>query len=412
MEVTLYWIILVFLVVEFALERWLEGLNRRAMSPRLPDALRGIYDEAEYARFLAYKRDGGRLDAWSSGVTFAVTLVFLAAGGFGWFDGVVGAAVTHPVWRAVVFVVALAVVSTLVELPFDYLAMFRVEERHGFNRSTRATFWADAVKGLLLTVVLGGALMAVVTWIYTLVGPSFWWMAWVVLTVFGLLMSMFYSNLIVPLFNKQRPLPEGTLRRRLEDFARGVGFRVRDIYVIDGSRRSTKANAYFTGLGPRKRVVLYDTLLDELTEDEVVAVLAHEIGHYRLHHAVKGMVVSFLHAGLMLWLFSLCVGRPELSLALGGREATFELGMMAFMLLYGPVEAVLGVAMNAWSRRHELEADAFAAARLDGEWLVSGLKKLAVKSLSNLTPHPWYEFVNYSHPSLLRRVEAIRNIKK
>ena len=223
-------------------------------------------------------------------------------------------------------------------------------------------------------------------------------------------MAMFYSQLIVPLFNKQTPLQEGSLRDKIQAFAGKVGFKLDNIYVIDGSKRSTKANAYFTGLGPKKRVVLYDTLIDELTEEEIVAVLAHEVGHYKKRHTLRSMVVSVIQMGVLFWLFSLCVNNVALSEALGGDRAYFQMGLIAFAILYSPVNLILGVGMNVWSRNNEYEADAFAARYYEGDYLVSGLKKISVKSLSNLTPHPLYEYIYYSHPSLLKRIDAIKRI--
>lgn len=223
-------------------------------------------------------------------------------------------------------------------------------------------------------------------------------------------MAMFYSQLIVPLFNKQTPLQEGSLRNKIQAFAGKVGFKLDNIYVIDGSKRSTKANAYFTGLGPKKRVVLYDTLIDELTEEEIVAVLAHEVGHYKKRHTLRSMVVSVIQMGVLFWLFSLCVNNVALSEALGGDRAYFQMGLIAFAILYSPVNLILGVGMNVWSRNNEYEADAFAARYYEGDYLVSGLKKISVKSLSNLTPHPLYEYIYYSHPSLLKRIDAIKRI--
>ena len=227
------------------------------------------------------------------------------------------------------------------------------------------------------------------------------------MTLFSVFMSLFYSQLIVPLFNQQTPLEAGSLRTKISDFAQRVGFKLDNIYVIDGSKRSTKANAYFTGLGPKKRIVLYDTLIKDLTEEEIVAVLAHEVGHYKRKHTLQFMLASLLQTGIMLWLFSLFVNLPALSMALGGEQAYFQLGLIGFAILYTPVSMILGLVMNAWSRRNEYEADAFAARNYDGNFLISGLKKISVKALSNLTPHPVYEWVYYSHPSLLKRMGAI-----
>lgn len=407
---TIFFIIVVFLCLDFMLERVLESLNSKHMSPVLPDSLKGIYEEKEYSRFQSYKRENGRLDSWSSGVGFVVMIVFLVAGGFGWYNSWVVSLTDSVVWQTILFVVGLSVVSSVLDIPFDYYATFRIEEKYGFNKTTRRVYWLDTVKELFLSLVLGGVLLALVVWFYTWAGTYFWLYAWGAVTLFSVFMAMFYSQLIVPLFNKQTPLQEGSLRNKIQAFAGKVGFKLDNIYVIDGSKRSTKANAYFTGLGPKKRVVLYDTLIDELTEEEIVAVLAHEVGHYKKRHTLRSMVVSVIQMGVLFWLFSLCVNNVALSEALGGDRAYFQMGLIAFAILYSPVNLILGVGMNVWSRNNEYEADAFAARYYEGDYLVSGLKKISVKSLSNLTPHPLYEYIYYSHPSLLKRIDAIKRI--
>lgn len=403
-------ILVVFLCLDFVLERVLEALNSKHMSPVLPDSLKGIYDEKEYGRFQSYKRENGRLDCWSSGVEFGVMIVFLVAGGFGWYNSWVVSLTDSVVWQTILFVMGLSVVSTVLDIPFDYYATFRIEGKYGFNKTTRRVYWLDTVKELFLSLVLGGVLLALVVWFYTWAGTYFWLYAWGAVTLFSVFMAMFYSQLIVPLFNKQTPLQAGSLRDKIQAFAEKVGFKLDNIYVIDGSKRSTKANAYFTGLGPKKRVVLYDTLIDELTEEEIVAVLAHEVGHYKKRHTLRSMVVSVIQMGVLFWLFSLCVNNAALSEALGGDRAYFQLGLIAFVILYSPVNLILGIGMNVWSRSNEYEADAFAARYYEGDYLVSGLKKISVKSLSNLTPHPLYEYIYYSHPSLLKRIDAIKRI--
>ncbi len=406
----IFFIIVVFLCLDFMLERVLESLNSKHMSPVLPDSLKGIYEEKEYSRFQSYKRENGRLDSWSSGVGFVVMIVFLVAGGFGWYNSWVVSLTDSVVWQTILFVVGLSVVSSVLDIPFDYYATFRIEEKYGFNKTTRRVYWLDTVKELFLSLVLGGVLLALVVWFYTWAGTYFWLYAWGAVTLFSVFMAMFYSQLIVPLFNKQTPLQEGSLRDKIQAFAGKVGFKLDNIYVIDGSKRSTKANAYFTGLGPKKRVVLYDTLIDELTEEEIVAVLAHEVGHYKKRHTLRSMVVSVIQMGVLFWLFSLCVNNVALSEALGGDRAYFQMGLIAFAILYSPVNLILGVGMNVWSRNNEYEADAFAARYYEGDYLVSGLKKISVKSLSNLTPHPLYEYIYYSHPSLLKRIDAVKRI--
>jgi STE24 endopeptidase len=252
-------------------------------------------------------------------------------------------------------------------------------------------------------------LLAVFVWFFQVAGSLFWFYTWLFITAFSVFMMMFYSTLIVPLFNKQTPLEQGELRNAIEEFAQKAGFKLDNIFVIDGSKRSSKANAYFSGLGPKKRIVLFDTLINDHTTDELLAVLAHEIGHYKKKHTLKGMLVSVVTSGIMLYLLGLFINSPELSMALGGNEASFHLGILAFGLLYAPVSLVLGILGNLMSRKQEFEADAFAAKNFSSIPLQEALKKLSVNNLSNLRPHPAYVFVHYSHPPLLQR---LRHLKK
>lgn len=402
-----FWIIIIFLSADFIIEKILDALNIRDMSPCLPEKLKGIYDEKEYERFQKYKRETHRFNRVSSAFSFIVLIIFFSAGGFGWYNAWVVGITDKILLQTLLFMLGLAVVSTLLEMPFDWYATFRIEEKYGFNKMTGKTWGWDALKGFFLSLLIGGIILTAVVEVYRGTGTYFWYYAWGIISFFSLFMALFYSRLIVPLFNKQIPLEAGSLRDKIENFARRTGFKLKNIYVIDGSKRSTKANAYFTGFGPEKRVVLYDTLIKELTEEEIVAVLAHEIGHYRKHHTVQFMLASILQTGIMLWLFSLLVNEPALSEALGGERVYFQLGLVAFVLLYTPVSMLIGLFMNAWSRKNEYEADAFAAGQGVAKDLISGLKKISVKALSNLTPHPWYEFVYYSHPSLLKRIAAI-----
>lgn len=404
---TIYIIILLFLCADFIFERFLEGLNIRAMSPVLPEKLKGIYDEKEYKRFQSYKKENNRFDLISSTFSFIVTIIFLAAGGFGRYNNWIVSQTDSILWQTLFFMLGLSVVSTLLEVPFGWYTTFRIEEKYGFNKSTLKIWITDTIKGIFLSLIIGGLILSAVVGFYLWAGGWFWIYAWILIGLFSVFMGMFYSRLIVPLFNKQSPLEAGSLRDKIEEFATRTGFRLKNIYVIDGSKRSTKANAYFTGFGAEKRVVLYDTLLQDLTEDEIVAVLAHEIGHYRKKHTLKFMLTSLLQTGFMLWLFSLLIDVPAFSEALGSDQAYFQLGLVTFAILYSPVSMLLGICMNIWSRKNEYEADTFATRHNEGKPLVSGLKKISVKSLSNLTPHPWYEFVYYSHPSLLKRIKAI-----
>jgi len=269
----------------------------------------------------------------------------------------------------------------------------------------------DKLKGWLLGAFLGGGILSLIIYLYELASSSFWIYAWLVVSGFSLFMVLFYSNLIVPLFNKQTPLPEGELKTAIENFARKVGYKLDAIYVIDGSKRSTKANAYFTGLGAKKRIVLYDTLINDLTTTELVAVLAHEIGHYKKNHVVWSLLLGILQTGFVLFLFSLFVGSSSLSAALGVEAPSFHIGLIAFGILYSPISTISGLLMNMLSRKNEYQADAFAAEHFDAKELSSALIKLSVTNLSNLRPHPAYVFFHYSHPTLLQRLNALNSSK-
>lgn len=301
--------------------------------------------------------------------------------------------------------------NDLLTIPFDWYDTFVIEDRFGFNKTTRKTFVTDKLKSWLFGIVIGGLLLAAILWLYLWLGTSFWWVACIVVVAFSMLMNMFYSEWIVPLFNKQTPLEEGELRNAIEKFANRAGFKLNNIYVIDGSKRSTKANAYFSGLGPKKRIVLYDTLIDDLSTEEIVAVLAHEIGHYKHKHTWQMMGVSVMNTVLMFFLLSLVLNSSVLAEAMGRGTPSFPLALVAFGLLYTPLGLLTGIGINALSRRNEYQADAFAASFGLANALIGGLKKLSVKSLSNLTPDSLYVKVYYSHPTLLQRMAALQKYK-
>ena len=335
----------------------------------------------------------------------------LFLGGFGWLDTWAFSLFEKLVPATLFFFFVLFLVNDLLTIPFDWYDTFVIEDRFGFNKTTRKTFVADKLKSWLFGIVIGGLLFAAILWLYLWLGTSFWWVACIVVVAFSMLMNMFYSEWIVPLFNKQTPLEEGELRNAIEKFANRAGFKLNNIYVIDGSKRSTKANAYFSGLGPKKRIVLYDTLIDDLSTEEIVAVLAHEIGHYKHKHTWQMMGVSVMNTVLMFFLLSLVLDSSVLAEAMGGSTPSFPLALVAFGLLYTPLELLTGIGINALSRRNEYQADAFAASFGLANALIGGLKKLSVKSLSNLTPDSLYVKVYYSHPTLLQRMAALQKYK-
>jgi len=411
MYTILFIVILVIIVADFLIDRYVDYLNTTRWSDRLPNEVKGIYDENKYAQQQAYQRENHRFGLLTSTFNFALILGMLLFFGFAWLNSLVFGWTASPVLASLLFFGILMMAAEVVNLPFSWYDTFVIEEKYGFNQSSVGTFVLDKLKGWALTVLLGGALLALIVWLYGQAGPWFWVVAWAVLSGFSVFMAMFYSSLIVPLFNKQTPLEEGVLRTAIEEFSRKAGFRLDNIFVIDGSRRSTKANAYFTGLGSKKRIVLYDTLTNEMTTEEVVAVLAHEIGHYKKRHVVQGLMLGIAQTGLLLFLFSVVMKSPAVSQALGVEQPNFHIGMIAFSILYSPLSMVTGLAMNRLSRKNEFEADAFAAENYGPAPLITALKKLSVKNLSNLTPHPVYVFFNFSHPPLLQRLEHLHKFE-
>jgi STE24 endopeptidase len=395
------------IVFSFLFEQFLGYLNYSRMNDPIPELLRDVYETERYHKSQEYNRENYRFGILKEVFSFVSILLMLWLGGFAWVDSIAGNFSDNAILQGLIFFGLIGMASSLLSVPFGIYHTFVLEEKYGFNRTTSSTFVKDLLKGWLLTAILGSGLLSAIIALYLETGPVFWLVAWGMMTAFMLLITFFYSSVIVPVFNKQKPLEDGLLRDAIKDFSEKTGFNLSGIFVIDGSKRSTKANAYFSGFGSRKRIVLYDTLIRDHSTEELVAILAHEIGHYKRHHVVKGIMAGIIQTGFMLWLFSLLAGNPLLSEALGASRPDFQLALVAFGLLYSPVSQITGLVMNLFSRKHEYQADAFAAIEYNAEHLVNALKKLSGNSLSSLTPHPAYVFVNYSHPSLLQRVEAL-----
>ena len=407
MHNTIFYLILLIPVTGFIIERYLDFLNASMWSDTLPVKLKGICDEHEYSRTQLYQKENDRLSLWSSAVNLALILIVIAAGGFALIDSISRVVSGNIIIISLIFFGIIGLVSDLMNMPFSIYDTFVIEKKYGFNTMTIRTFITDHVKSWFIAILIGAPVLGLIVWFYYKTGQYFWLYAWGVITLFSVFINLFYSELIVPLFNKQTPLPDGPLRAEIEAFAKKTGFKLKDIYVIDGSKRSTKANAYFSGFGPKKRIVLYDTLQNELTDEEIVAVLAHEIGHYKKKHILFTLILSVFLTGLMLFLFSLVVNNPSLSLALGAQKTSFHLGLIVFGILYSPLSLIIGMFSNYISRKNEFEADLFVKENFKPEILTKALKKLSVKNLSNMMPHPAYVFFHYSHPPLLSRLEKL-----
>lgn len=403
-----FYIIIAFIILSFVIDQVLDWLNAKHFDDPIPQELEDVYDTETYRKSQDYKKVNAKFSTLTSSFMLVITLLFFVFDGFAFVDQIARSISDNEIIVGLIFFGIIMLGSDILTTPFSYYKTFIIEERFGFNKSTPKLFLADKLKGWLMTIIVGGGLLALVIWFYQISGSLFWVYAWIVFAVFAFVMNMFYSKLIVPLFNKQTPLEEGSLRNKIEQYAATVGFKLNNIFVIDGSKRSTKANAYFSGFGSEKRITLYDTLINDLEEDEIVAVLAHEVGHYKKNHIIVNLFASVMLTGFTLWLLGMFISNSIFSEALGVAEPSFHIGLIAFGILYSPISGITGFLMSVLSRKFEYQADNFAKNTYAGDPLISSLKKLSRNSLSNLTPHPLYVKLHYSHPTLLQRY---RNLK-
>jgi len=405
----LFHILIAIICIKFIFDTILNYLNSKHFEDTIPIELDGIYNKNEYLKSQQYKKANYKFSFITSLFSVSTTLLFIIFNGFAFVDGLAKNISENNIIITLTFFGIIFFASDILHTPFSYYKTFVIEEKFGFNKSTIKTFILDKIKSWLMMLIIGGGILALITWFYQLTTTLFWIYAWILISVFTLFMNLFYSKLIVPLFNKQKPLASGELKNEIESFAKKIGFKLNNIFVIDGSKRSTKANAYFSGFGSQKRITLYDTLINDLTNDEIVAVLAHEVGHYKRKHIIYNLIASIILTGFTLYLLSLMVGNIYLSQALGVQSASFHIGLIAFGILYSPISEITNYLMNMLSRKFEYEADDYAKNNYNANALISSLKKLSKNSLSNLTPHNLYVKFHYSHPTLLQR---ILNLKK
>ncbi len=404
--------ILGVLFLSYLLELVAALCNLRRLSPVLSTEFAGLYDAQEYQRSQEYTRVSTRFSLVQSSFMLLVTVAFILNGGFNWVDTLARGPGWGPIPTGLVFTGVLALLNMLVQLPFQLYATFGIEQRFGFNTTTWSTYFFDQTKIILLGVVLGGPLLALILWFFTHFGSLAWLYCWGAAVLFVLVVQVVAPILIMPLFNRFTPLPEGSLREAITAYAQAQRFALQGIFTMDGSRRSNRANAFFTGLGRFRRIVFFDTLLQQLEENELLAVLAHEMGHYKLRHVPGMLLLSCLQMGLMFFILSLFLGNAQLCAAFGMEHVSVYASLVFFGFLFSPLSLFLGLGMQMISRRNEYQADHYAAKTLpDGEGavdLISGLKKLSVRNLSNLTPHPFYVALHYSHPPILERIAALR----
>jgi len=400
----LFFIIIGIIIIDFIIDKYIDYLNAQHFNDKIPNELKDVYNEEEYYKSQSYKRENYQFSLITSSFSIVVTLAFFVFKGFAWVDELARSYSSNEISITLIFFGIIMIGSDIINTPFAYYKNFVIEEKYGFNKSSKRLFIIDKLKGWLLSAIIGGGVLAIILWFYQKTGDLFWVYTWAFIGVFTIFITMFYSSLIVPIFNKQKPLEEGELKDAIQAFSKNVGFKLDNIFVIDGSKRSTKANAYFSGFGGKKRIVLYDTLVDDLNKDEIVAVLAHEIGHYKKKHVLTNMLMSLALTGFTLYLFSLFINNAILSEALSVKIPSFHIGLITFGILYSPISEITGILMNFISRKFEFQADDYAKTNFDGKALISSLKKLSKNSLSNLTPHKASVFVHYSHPTLLQRV--------
>jgi len=404
-------IILATIAVDFVLDLVSNYLNLKSLSKELPDEFDGVYDEETYAKSQEYTKTQTRFGFITGGFDLVVLLGFWFSGGFNWLDEIVRAWGFGELVTGLLYIAVLMVGKSVISLPFSIYSTFVIEERFGFNKTTPKTFVLDLAKGLGLGLLIGMPLLAGILAFFMYTGDLAWLYAWIAITLFSLVMQYVAPNWIMPLFNKFTPLEEGELRTAIEEYTDKVDFPLQGLFVIDGSKRSSKSNAFFTGFGKNKRIALYDTLIENHTNDELVAVLAHEIGHYKKKHIIKGMITSVIQTGAMLFVLSIFLQAEGLFDAFYMEEMSVYAGLIFFGMLYAPIDMILSVFMQISSRKHEYEADEFAATTTGKpEDMIATLKKLSKDNLSNLTPHPFYVFLNYSHPPALQRIKAIREI--
>lgn len=405
---TVFYILISILLLNFIIDKAISFLNAKHFKDPIPSELSDVYDEEAYQRSQSYKQINYKFSVISSLFSLVLTMAFFFLDGFAIVDGIAKSYTENSIMVALIFFGIIIIGSDVITTPFSIYKTFVIEERFGFNKTSKKTFFLDKIKEWIMTAIIGGGILALIVWFYQLTGTNFWLYAWLLVAIFSLFMNMFYAKLIVPLFNKQTPLEDSELKDAISDYAATVDFTINNIFIIDGSKRSTKANAYFSGFGKEKRITLFDTLINDLEKEEIVAVLAHEVGHYKRKHVIFNLVTSILLTGLTLFILSLFINSPILSQALGVEQQSFHIGLIAFGILYSPISEITGLIMNYFSRKFEYQADDYAKQTFAAAPLINSLKKLSKKNLSNLTPHPWYVTMHYSHPTLLQRVKNLQ----
>ncbi len=405
-------IILVILIGDYVLGLIVDTLNVKHLQTDLPAGFAGYYDGEKYRKSQEYLKENTRFGLITGAVTTPAIVAFILLGGFNQVDLWARSFYWGPIATGLIFAAILLFGSQILSFPFSIYSTFFIEEKYGFNKTTPKTFVLDILKGWLLTVVIGAPVFSAILWFFEQTGPMAWLYCWAALTVIQIFLMFIAPVVIMPIFNKFIPLEEGELKAAIEDYAKKEGFKMKGVYVMDGSKRSTRSNAFFTGFGRFRRIVLFDTLISNHTTEELVSILAHEMGHYKKKHILKSILISVFSMGLMFYILSIFMNNPALFEAFRMDHVSIYAGLFFFGFLYAPIEMILSIFGNMLSRRHEYEADVYAVRTYRRpQSMIAALKKLSVDNLSNLTPHPLKVFLAYSHPPVLERIRAIQGFR-
>ena len=405
---TLFNVLITIIVLNFLKDSILDYLNSTYFNNEIPEIIGDIYDNEKYLKSQEYKKIQYKFNRISSIYSLLILLLFFYFDGFLIVDNYCRSLFDSEIVISLSFFGIIYFGNDILSIPFSLYYTFIIEERFGFNKTSFKTFITDKLKSWLLTILFGGGILCFIILQFESVGQKFWIVAWAFMSILTVLIQGLYAQVIVPLFNKQTKLEDGELKSEIEKYSTNVGFNLSNIFVIDGSKRSTKANAYFSGFGKQKRVTLYDTLINKLNKEQIVAVIAHEIGHYKKNHIIFNLLFSIIQTGIMLYILSLLIYMPIFSEALNIENHSFHIALVTFSILYTPISEISSLIFNLFSRKFEYEADEYADKSFDGKYLIQALKVLTKDSLSNLTPHPKYVWWHYSHPTLLERINQLR----
>lgn len=407
----IYLVVILFVIIgNYLLDIIVEALNVRHTSTGLPEEYKGYYDAEKYKKSQDYLKENTRFEIITDTITTPITVAFILVGGFNFADQIARSLTFGPILTGLVFAAILMLISQTISIPFSIYATFVIEEKYGFNRTTVKTFVLDILKSWMLTAVIGGVVFSIILWLFGKAENWAWVLCWAVVILFQIVLTFLAPVVILPLFNKFYPLEDGDLKRAIEDYAASQHFKVKGVFKMDASKRSTKSNAFFTGFGRFRRVVLFDTLIERHTADELVSVLAHEVGHYKKKHILKSILIWIITTGLMFFVVSLFMNNKGLFAAFKMQNTSIYASLIFFAFLYAPINLLISIFGKILSRRHEYEADKYAVTTYGKpESMISALKKLTVDNLSNLTPHPLKVFLTYSHPPVLERIKSIRD---